>query len=99
MVPLSELAVPARQLAVRVGRSRAKDGICRQKRIARAALPLAEASRAAAAMRHSLLYLVADEGAENGAPGAAAAENAAEDTAYRYPPEPHGDALQPKNAL
>ena len=99
MVPLRQLAISARQLVVGVGRTRAKDGVRGHKRIAHSALPLAEARRATATMRHSLLYLVADEGAKNGAPGAAAAENAAEDAAYRYPPEPHGDALQPKNAL
>ena len=99
MMPLRKLTVPPRQLSVGVGRARAEDGIRRHEGIARAALPLAGTCRAPAAIRHALLYLVADERAENGAPRTAAAENAAEDAAYRYPLQPHGKALQAKNAL
>ena len=78
-----------RQLAVGVRRARAEDGIRRHKGVAHAALPLAGTSRTTTAIRHALLYLVADKSAEDGAPRAAAAKNAAEDAANRYPLKPH----------
>jgi hypothetical protein len=98
MVPLRQLAVSARQLLRRVRRPRAKYGIRRGKRIASARRLRARTCPAPTAKHHALVYLIADHGAENSAPDAAA-HDSAEDGAYRYPLPEHGDASQLKNAL